>query len=57
MPPAASRVERELHTQPGATETVINDYTIKLIAVILPPRSDRPVGPDDYVATLTISRR
>lgn len=56
-PPGGARVERELHTQLGGTETVINDYTIKLTALTPSPRSNRPVDPDAYVATLTVSRR
>jgi hypothetical protein len=57
MPPGDRRVERELHTQLDATETVVNDYTIKLRALTPSPRTDRPIRPDDYVATLIISRR
>lgn len=56
-PPGGARVERELHTRLGATETVVNDYTIKLTALTPFPRTDRPIRADDYVATLTLSRR
>ncbi len=57
MPAAAERVERELHTFLPSAETVVNGYTIKLTTLTPSPRSDRPVEPGAYVATLTVNRR
>jgi len=54
------RVERELHTNPGRTgtaETSYLAYAITLVALSPVPRSDRPIRPEDYVATLTVERR
>jgi hypothetical protein len=55
--PAGGRVDRELHTRPDLAETVVNDYTIRLTSLTPSPRTDRPIRPDDYIATLIISRR
>jgi hypothetical protein len=55
--PLGSRVERELHTDPGGSETSYAAYAIKLVALTPFPRSDRPIGPNDYVATLTVRSR
>ena len=56
-PAAGGRVERELHTQPAGAETVVNDYRIRLVSLAPSPRSNRQIPADDYVATLTVSRR
>jgi hypothetical protein len=56
-PPSGARVERELHTQLGAVDAVVNDYVIKLTGLAPLPLSNRPVRADDYVATFTVNRR
>lgn len=55
--PLGSRVERELHTNPSGSETSYAAYAIKLVALAPFPRSDRQIGPKDYVATLTVRSR
>jgi len=55
--PLGNRVERELHTDPSGSETSYAAYSIKLVALAPFPRSDRQIGPKDYVATLTVRSR
>ncbi|MCA1560106.1 MAG: hypothetical protein LC804_07515 [Acidobacteria bacterium] len=55
--PLGSRVERELHTDAGRSETSYAGYSIALVALAPFPRSDRQIGPKDYVATLTVRTR
>jgi hypothetical protein len=54
---AESRVQRELHTDPRASETSYLAYSIKLVALAPHPQSSRPIRPQDYVATLTVLQR
>ena len=53
----ADAVARELRTDSAASETSYPGYSIKLIALAPYPRSDRPILPGDYVATLTVATR
>jgi len=54
---ADGRVQRELHTDPRASEASYLAYSIKLVALAPYPRSDRQIRPQDYVATLTVVER
>jgi len=54
---AGGQVERELHTIPSGSEASYLAYLVKLVALTPYPRSDRPIRPDDYVATLTVESR
>ncbi|HXD19955.1 MAG TPA: hypothetical protein VN654_23235 [Vicinamibacterales bacterium] len=54
------QAERELHTNPGGAgtaDTSYQSYAITLVALTPYPRTDRPIRPVDYVATLTVERR
>jgi len=52
---AGNPAERELHTaERSGSEASYLAYVIKLVALSPYPRSDRQIGPDDYVATLTV---
>jgi hypothetical protein len=54
------QAERELHTNPGTTGAAnisYLSYGITLVGLAPSPRSDRPLRPEDYVATLTVERR
>ena len=53
----ADAVARELRTDSAASETSYSGYSIKLVALAPYPRSDRPILPEDYVATLTVASR
>ena len=49
---------RELRTDPvTASITSYDGYSIKLVALAPYPRSDRPILPEDYVATLRVAAR
>jgi hypothetical protein len=50
-------VPRELHTNAAGSVTSYLAYSIKLLALAPYPRTDRPIGPGDYVATLTVARK
>lgn len=54
---AGSPAERELHTEHGGSEASYLAYVIKLVTLAPYPRSDRPIRPEEYVATLTVSAR
>jgi len=54
---ADGRVQRELHTDPRASEASYLGYSIKLVALAPYPQSSRPIRPQDYVATLTVLQR
>jgi hypothetical protein len=56
-PPGGAPVERELHTQLGAVDAVVNDYVIRLTGLAPSPLSNRPIPAADYVATFTVNRR
>lgn len=58
--PGGGQAERELHTNPGsaaAADTSYLAYGITLVALAPYPRTDRPIRPEDYVATLSVERR
>jgi len=51
---------RELHVNPnvpGGSEAPYLTYSIKLVTLQPYPRSDRPIQPNDYVATFTVNAR
>jgi hypothetical protein len=49
---------RELRTDPlTSSVTSYDGYSIRLVALAPYPRSDRPILPDDYVATLKVASR
>jgi hypothetical protein len=49
---------RELRTDPvTASVTSYDGYSIRLVSLAPYPRSDRPILPEDYVATLTVASR
>jgi hypothetical protein len=49
--------ERDLHTNTSGTQAAYLAYTIKLVTLAPYPRSDRPIRPEDYVATLVVEAR
>jgi hypothetical protein len=49
--------ERELKTNPNGSETAYRTFSIKLLTLQPYPRSDRPIQPNDYIATLTVNAR
>jgi len=53
----SSQAERDLHTDAGASQAAYLSYTIKLVTLAPYPRSDRPIKPEDYVATLVVAAR
>ena len=58
--PGGALSERELHTNPGGAavaDTSYLSYAITLVALAPYPRTDRPIRPEDCVATLTVARR
>jgi hypothetical protein len=54
---AGGSVHRELHTEAAGSEASYLAYSIKLLALAPYPRSDRQIGPGDYVATLAVARK
>jgi hypothetical protein len=50
-------VARELRTEPAASETTYNGYSIRLVSLAPYPRSDRQILPGDYIATLAVRVR
>jgi hypothetical protein len=52
----AGAVPRELHTNPPSEASYL-DYSIRLLGLAPFPRSDRRIGPGDYVATLRVARK
>jgi len=54
---ADGRVQRELHTDPRASDASYLAYSIKLVALAPYPQSSRPIRPQDYVATLAVLQR
>jgi hypothetical protein len=48
---------RELHVNPSGSEAPYLTYSIKLVTLQPYPRSDRPIEPNDYVATFTVNAR
>jgi hypothetical protein len=54
---AGSQVERELHAGASGSEASYLTYSIKLVALMPYPRSDRQIQPHDYVATFTVNAR
>jgi hypothetical protein len=52
-----SPAERDLHTDSGGSQAAYLSYTIKLVTLAPYPRSDRPIRPEDYVATLVVEAR
>ena len=48
-------VGRELDTTPARSSTTFLNFTITLSSLQPYPRSDRPIRPDDYVATLVVT--
>jgi len=51
------RADRELHTASTGSEASYRAYSVKLVALAPYPRSDRPIRPQDYAATLAITTR
>jgi hypothetical protein len=49
--------ERELHTDTSASQASYFSYMIRLVTLAPYPRSDRPIRPEDYVATLVVEAR
>src|SRR5262245_10301992 len=49
-----SHAERDLHTDIGGSQAAYLSYVIKLVTLAPYPRSDRPILPEDYVATLVV---
>jgi len=55
-----NQAARELHVNPGVlggSEASYLTYSFKLETLTPYPRSDRPIQPDDYVATFTVNAR
>ena len=48
-------VGRELDTTPARSSTTFLNYTITLSQLQPYPRSDRPIRPEDYVATFIVN--
>ena len=48
-------VGRELDTTPARSSTTFLNFTITLSSLQPYPRSDRPIRPGDYVATLVVT--
>lgn len=55
--PSRSRVQRELRTNPTASEIEYSNYTIQLMALQPHPFAGTPIAPADYVATLKVITR
>jgi hypothetical protein len=54
---ASDRADRELHTGSGASAATVFDYTVKLLQLVPQPRTDRTIEPEEYIATLLVTRR
>jgi len=52
-----SQAERDLHTGTTGSQAAYLSYAITLVTLAPYPRSDRPIRPDDYVATLVVEAR
>jgi hypothetical protein len=46
-----------LHTSTSESQAPYLSYVVKLVTLAPYPRSDRPIRPDDYVATLVVEAR
>ena len=52
-----SAADRDLHTVTNGSQASYLSYVIKLVTLAPYPRSDRPIRPEDYVATLVVEAR
>jgi len=53
---ARAKEERDLKTNPAASEAVYDAYRISLVMLEPYPAVDRPIRPSDYVATMLVTR-
>jgi hypothetical protein len=49
--------ERDVHTDTNGAQAAYLSYSIKLVTLAPYPRSDRPIRPEDYLATLVVAAR
>lgn len=50
-------LRRDLNTERGTSEVVLDRYSVRVVSLQPYPRSDRPTPPAEYVAQLQLNRR
>lgn len=55
--PGEAAIGRELETVPAKSQTGYSRFTITLSSLAPYPRSDRPIQPNDYIATFVVNVR